>query len=91
RFTGGFNYFVASIIAPVAFGWSDSRVGFSPTGKSAALSRRTPKADADNWKSYWNKNADLMPDWNPIPTTSLIEALSCITIELKHAFVSICN
>ncbi|WP_323816300.1 hypothetical protein, partial [Cellvibrio sp. NN19] len=47
RFTGGFNYFVASIIAPVAFGWSDSRVGFSPTGKSAALSRRTPIADAE--------------------------------------------
>ena len=34
RFTGGFNYFVTSIVAPVAFGWSDSRVGFSPTGKA---------------------------------------------------------
>src|SRR6516225_2946748 len=27
--------------APVASGWSDRRVGLAPTGKSAALSRRT--------------------------------------------------
>ena len=33
RFTGGFNHFVASIVAPVASGWSGSRVGLSPTGK----------------------------------------------------------
>lgn len=32
RFTGGFNYFVASTAAPVASGWSGCRVGFSPTG-----------------------------------------------------------
>ncbi len=33
RFTGGFNRFVTSTVAPVASGWSDCRVGFSPTGK----------------------------------------------------------
>jgi len=32
RFTGGFNHFVASIVAPVASGWSGCRVGLSPTG-----------------------------------------------------------
>src|SRR4249920_3892656 len=29
----GFSYFVTSIAAPVASGWSVCRVGFSPTGK----------------------------------------------------------
>jgi hypothetical protein len=32
-FTGGFNHFVTSTVAPVASGWSDCRVGLSPTGK----------------------------------------------------------
>src|SRR5580704_2352842 len=30
---GGFSYFVTSIAAPVASGWSNCRVGLSPTGK----------------------------------------------------------
>ena len=34
RFTGGFNHFVTSTVAPVASGWSDCRVGLSPTGKA---------------------------------------------------------
>src|SRR5664279_3743305 len=29
----GFSHFVTSMTAPVAFGWSSCRVGFSPTGK----------------------------------------------------------
>ncbi|HEY1401162.1 MAG TPA: hypothetical protein VF953_06210 [Terriglobales bacterium] len=29
----GFSHFVTSMIAPIASGWSDCRVGFSPTGK----------------------------------------------------------
>src|ERR1700731_1047293 len=29
----GFSHFVTSMTAPIASGWSDSRVGFSPTGK----------------------------------------------------------
>ena len=33
RFTEGFNRFVTSTVAPVASGWSDRRVGLSPTGK----------------------------------------------------------
>jgi hypothetical protein len=34
RFTGGFNRFVTSTVAPVASGWSGCRVGFAPTGKA---------------------------------------------------------
>src|SRR5215469_15459625 len=40
----GFSYFVTSIAAPVASGWSGRRVGFAPAGKRR-LSRRTPEAD----------------------------------------------
>jgi hypothetical protein len=40
----GFSYFVTSIAAPAASGWSDCRVGLSPTGKRR-LPRRTPRAD----------------------------------------------
>src|SRR5215211_1944515 len=29
----GFSHFVTSMTAPIAFGWSDCRVGLSPTGK----------------------------------------------------------
>jgi hypothetical protein len=34
HFTEGFNHFVASTVAPVASGWSNCRVGLSPTGKA---------------------------------------------------------
>ncbi|MEE9596888.1 MAG: hypothetical protein V3V96_08920, partial [Acidiferrobacterales bacterium] len=30
----GFSYFVTSMTAPVASGWSDRRVGLAPTGKA---------------------------------------------------------
>src|SRR5205814_7801913 len=33
RYTEGFSYFLASIAAPVASGWSVRRVGLAPTGK----------------------------------------------------------
>jgi len=33
RLTLGFSHFVTSMTAPIASGWSDCRVGFSPTGK----------------------------------------------------------
>ena len=33
RYTEGFSHFVTSMTAPVASGWSDCRVGLSPTGK----------------------------------------------------------
>jgi hypothetical protein len=34
RYIKGFSYFVTSITAPIASGWSDDcRVGLSPTGK----------------------------------------------------------
>src|SRR6202040_1372918 len=42
----GFSYFVTSIAAPVASGWSSCRVGLTPTGKrrlctAHAISRHT--------------------------------------------------
>jgi hypothetical protein len=37
----GFSYFVTSIAAPVASGWSGCRVGFAPTGKRRLLTAHT--------------------------------------------------
>ncbi len=55
RFTRGFNHFVTSIVAPVASGWSGCRVGLSPTGKSAALPRRTLEADIQVFRAVEDK------------------------------------
>ena len=41
----GFSHFVTSMTAPIASGWSGRRWGSHPL-ESAALSRRTPKADS---------------------------------------------
>src|SRR5215813_5779920 len=41
----GFSHFVTSIAAPVASGWSGCRVGTYTPLESAALSRRTGRAD----------------------------------------------
>jgi hypothetical protein len=41
----GFSYFVTSIAAPVASGWSVRRVGFAPTGKRRLVTARTGIAD----------------------------------------------
>ena len=47
RYIKGFSYFVTSITAPIASGWSDDyRVGLSPTGK-----RRLITAHAHNGRS----------------------------------------
>jgi len=45
RFTGGFNRFVTSTVAPVASGWSRLPGGTLTHWESAALTRRTPEAD----------------------------------------------
>jgi len=45
RFTGGFNRFVTSTVAPVASGWSSLPGGTLTHWESAALPRRTPGAD----------------------------------------------
>src|SRR5436309_8740997 len=37
----GFSYFVTSIAAPVASGWSGRRVGLTPTGKRLLLTAHT--------------------------------------------------
>jgi hypothetical protein len=40
-YTKGFDYFVTSIAAPVASGWSIRRVGLSPTGKRRLITAHT--------------------------------------------------
>src|SRR6267143_335272 len=37
----GFSHFVISMTAPIASGWSDCRVGFSPTGKRRLCAAHT--------------------------------------------------
>jgi hypothetical protein len=37
RFPSAISHFVTSMTAPIASGWSDSRVGLSPTGKTPPL------------------------------------------------------
>src|SRR6202022_2074463 len=37
----GFSHFVTSMTAPIASGWSDCRVGFSPTGKRRLCTAHT--------------------------------------------------
>ena len=37
----GFSYFVTSIAAPVASGWSGCRVGLAPTGKAPPFTAHT--------------------------------------------------
>src|SRR5262247_2597692 len=37
----GFSYFVTSLAAPVASGWSVRRVGFAPTGKRRLITAHT--------------------------------------------------
>ena len=39
--TVGFSHFVASMTAPVASGWSSSRVGLAPTGKRRLVTAHT--------------------------------------------------
>jgi len=49
-FPEGFNYFVTSIVAPVASGWSRCRVGLSPTGKRRLLTAHLGSGHR-NWKA----------------------------------------
>ena len=65
RFTRGFNHFVTSIVAPVDSGWSDCRVGLSPTGKAppyhGAPYKRTFKSfqKASNERPQTTQKADI--------------------------------
>src|SRR5467141_5362755 len=52
----GFSHFVTSMTAPIASGWSDCRVGFSPTGK-----RRLCTAHANNGPCSQVLNDSLAP------------------------------
>jgi hypothetical protein len=46
--TKGFNYFVTSIVAPVASGWSILPGGLFTHWESAAFPRRTPKPEVQS-------------------------------------------
>jgi hypothetical protein len=58
----GFSYFVTSIAAPVASGWSVRRVGLAPTGKRRLVTAHThsghcqplPRAGLGGYDAFWN-------------------------------------
>src|SRR5262249_33926653 len=61
----GFSYFVTSIAAPVASGWSGRRVGLTPTGKRRLLTAHTLSRPAFDFmlqwkKAHWLHGGDLM-------------------------------
>src|SRR6516225_6424485 len=47
--TRGFSHFVTSMTAPVASGWSNCRVGFTPTGKRRLSTAHTHCRRGTNW------------------------------------------
>jgi hypothetical protein len=63
----GFSYFVTSIAAPVASGWSGRRVGFAPTGKRRLVTAHTPsgRAARHNAGSTPGLPQDLCGDFEP--------------------------
>jgi hypothetical protein len=54
----GFSYFVTSIAAPVASGWSGCRVGFAPTGKRRLVTAHTQRRDRDAPRFNWHREVD---------------------------------
>jgi hypothetical protein len=61
--TRGFSHFVTSMTAPVASGWSDCRVGLTPTGKRRLFTAHTRigqqvgehiKRKLDVFERYWS-------------------------------------
>ncbi len=55
RIPEGFSHFVTSMIAPVASGWSDGRVGLAPTGKAPPYHGAHPLQTLRALDSYLNK------------------------------------
>src|SRR6202040_3502962 len=63
----GFSHFVTSMTAPIASGWSDCRVGFSPTGKRRLCTAHTPIGrHGDKFDIAWHlgSNDDLFSRLN---------------------------
>src|SRR5246127_1468394 len=54
----GFSYFVTSIAAPAASGWSIRRVGFAPTGKRRLVTAHTHR------RHHWVKLRQGCPRMN---------------------------
>src|ERR1700736_4332810 len=49
--TRGFSHFVTSMTAPVASGWSDCRVGLTPTGKRRLFTAHTRSGPRQGFRS----------------------------------------
>ena len=66
RYIRGSSHFVTSMTAPIASGWSDSRVGLSPTGKTPPLhgARQNKRYRCTcSWRArYKSKNCPLHLD-----------------------------
>ena len=55
----GFSYFVTSIAAPVASGWSGCRVGLAPTGKRRLITAHTPSGRSSPAAGRYNIIVDI--------------------------------
>jgi len=58
----GFSYFVTSIAAPLASGWSNCRVGLTPTGKRRLSTAHTQCSII---------GADARPNWRERPAREI--------------------
>ena len=64
RYIEGFSYFVTSITAPIASGWSENcRVGLSPTGKRRLSTAHTQPGPLAN--AYIRKDPTRKTEPNP--------------------------
>ena len=68
----GFSYFVTSIAAPVASGWSGRRVGLTPTGKRRLLTAHThsglPRAEVSRRPPFWC--LEQIETWSHLPAAA---------------------
>src|SRR5262249_12773798 len=58
----GFSYFVTSIAAPAASGWSGRRVGLAPTGKRRLLTAHTHSGHSSRFPTALQNAPDSAPD-----------------------------
>ena len=61
----GFSYFVTSIAAPAASGWSDCRVGLAPTGKRRLVTAHTHNRHLEE-ACRGRLSANRVPQLNPV-------------------------
>src|SRR4029077_7507065 len=61
----GFSYFVTSIAAPAASGWSGRRVGFAPTGKRRLCTAHTQNRRRVHGLALGQTSPDVAPSVDP--------------------------